>query len=126
MRGLGQRAAGAVALLALLLAGTLALWVGIPLAWLWIGSQVQGATDSVGAAIGAMMFGVVASIAALVPVLGLLTRAYQRARVARGLPDTGSFPLEVTLVVGAVVALAGFLVWFVLSGSSPIPVQIGY
>lgn len=126
MKELARLGVSALALLALLTSASLVMWVGIPLLWLWIGSLIQGATDNVGAAIGAMFFGVLASIGAMVPILGALTRAYQRSRVARGLEDTGAFPLEVTLVCTAGIAMVGFTIWFFgFSGSAPVPVPTG-
>lgn len=96
------------------------MWIGIPLLWLWLGSLVQTATDNVGAAIGAMIFGVTLSIALMLPVLAALNGAYQRARIARGLEDTGAFPLEVALTVSAMLALAFIVVWFLfLGGATP-------
>ena len=49
-------------MLALMFAGAFALWIGVPLLWLYIGSQVQEATGSVGAAIGVMLVGAVVTI----------------------------------------------------------------
>lgn len=122
MRELARLGVSALVLLALLVFASFGLWVGVPLAWLWIGSQVQAATDNVGAAIGAMLFGVTVTLALLIPLLGSLTRAYQRSRVARGLEDTGTFPLEVTLVCTAVVAALAVAVWFLFQGGAPLPV----
>lgn len=119
--------AGAVVVLAMVLVAGGVLWVGIPLGWLWIGSQIQGETGSLGAAVGAMMFGVVATVAAAVPVLGWLNGKYRRIRMSRGLDDMGNFMLEVVLVTTAVIALAIFVVWFlVFAGTSPIPLNISY
>lgn len=127
MRDLLRAGSSAVLVLAILVVAGLVMWVGIPLGWLWIGSQIQGETGSLGAAIGAMIFGVTVSIAAVIPVLGWLTRKYGELRVARGLDDTGSFVLEVVMVTTATLALVGFVAWFFLfSGSSPIPVQLSY
>jgi hypothetical protein len=123
MRDLARLGVSAVALLALIFVASLVLWVGVPVGWLWIGSKIQVATDNLGAAVGAMLFGAVATVGALVAALGWLTRAYQRSRTARGLEDTGSFPLEVTLVCSACVAMLAFVVWFFgFSGSAPLPV----
>jgi hypothetical protein len=117
----------AALLLMIMFAGGLVLWVGIPLAWLWIGSQIQGATGSVGAAIGAMMLGVVASILAMIPVLSWLSEKHRAARIARGRDDTGHLALEVVLVSSATIALVTFGAWFFLfSGSSPIPLNLTY
>ena len=107
-----------VVLLVALVLASLALWVGVPLLWLWVGSLVQSATDDVGAAIGAMIFGVVVTIVLWIPVLAGLTRAYQRARTSRGLEDTGGFPLEVTMTCSAMVAIAAVTVWFLFGGGA--------
>ncbi len=114
-------------LLAIMLAGGVLLWVGMPLAWLWIGSQIQGSTQSLGLAVAAMMVGVIVSIVVFVPLLDLLSEAYRRQRVARGLEDTGHFALEVVMVVSATVAAVCFTAWFLLfAGSSPIPVGVNF
>jgi len=105
-------------LLVALFAACLALWVGVPLLWLILGSLVQDATDDVGAAIGAMIFGVIATVALMVPLLGAITGAYQRARVRHGLEDTGSFPLEVAMTCSAMLALAFIVIWFAFLGGA--------
>ena len=107
-----------VALAVALWLASVALWVGTPLLWLWIGSVVQAATDNVGAAIGVMIFGVAVTIFIMVFVLSAITRAYQRARVARGLEDTGAFPLEVAMTCVAMVAIASTIAWFVFGGGA--------
>jgi hypothetical protein len=122
MRSLLRLGASAVFLVAIMLAGSLVLWVGIPLAWLWIGSQIQDATDSLGTAVAAMLVGVVVSIVLWLPVLSWLSERYRRERTARGLEDTGHFALEVTMVLSAGIALVGFVGWFLLfSGAAPLP-----
>jgi hypothetical protein len=109
----------------IMLIGGLVLWVGIPLAWLWIGSQIQAATGSLGAAVGAMMIGVVASIVLMIPVLGWLSNKHRSLLVARGQPDNGHLALEVVLVASATIAVVLFGAWFLLfAGSSPIPIGI--
>ncbi|MGI8921648.1 MAG: hypothetical protein ACR2HD_08280 [Solirubrobacteraceae bacterium] len=127
MRELIRLGASAVLLLAIMLAGGVVLWVGIPLAWLWIGSQIEGSTQSLDLALAAMMVGVLASIFAFFPVLNLLSEAYRRQRLARGLQDTGHFALEVVMVLSATAAAVCFTAWFLLfAGSSPIPVGISF
>jgi hypothetical protein len=105
--------------------GSLVLWIGTPLLWLWVGSQIQGATSSLGAALGAMFIGVMATIAAVSSVLVWLSNVYRANRHARGLDDPGHFVLEGVLVVSAGVALTGFGIWFFFfSGTSPVPIGI--
>lgn len=109
-------------MLAAMFAGALALWIGVPLLWLYIGSKVQVATDSVGAAIGLMLVGSVATIGLAVPVLARLNEAYEHVRETRGLENYGQAPLEAVLVISATIAAVLFGIWFFfLAGTSPLP-----
>src|SRR5436190_4115493 len=122
--GTGARALnyGASALLTavIMVGASLALWIGVPAGWLWIGSQVQGSTGSIGTAIAVMLVGAIASIIALAWVLGRLNRMHEHLREARGADSTGPPLLEVVLVVTAAIALVGFAIWFfVLAGPGP-------
>jgi hypothetical protein len=112
----------AVLMLALMFLGSLVLWVGLPLGALFVGSHVQGATHSVGAALAAMAAAVVVGIFAIVPLLGYLNRKHMEVRASRGLDTLGQAPLEGVLVVSAGLALVGFGVWFFFfSGAAPVP-----
>lgn len=105
--------------------GSLVLWIGTPLLWLWVGSQIQGATSSLGTALGASFLGVVATIGLLAALLAKLSEIYAANRRARGLEDTGHFVLERVLVVSAGLTLAAFVIWFFFfAGASPVPVGI--
>jgi hypothetical protein len=122
------RAGGSGALLvAIMFVGSLVLWVGVPLGWLYVGSQVQAATDSLGGALAATMGGILVSIVVLVWLLGWLNRRYIHLREARGLDSYGQTPLEAVMTISAGAALVGFGAWFFLfSGSSPLPLNLGY
>jgi hypothetical protein len=125
MRELLRTGMGATLVLMIMFIGSLGLWIGTPLFWLWIGSQVQGATSSLGTALGVSFIGVVATIALLAAVLAKLSDVYQANRRARGLADTGHYVLETVLVVSAGVTLAAFVVWFFFfAGASPAPIGI--
>jgi hypothetical protein len=125
MRELLRTGAGAVLVLLIMFIGSLVLWIGAPLLWLWIGSQIQGATASLGTALGVMFIGVVATIAMLAVVLAKLSDVYRANRRARGLDDPGHFVLEGVLVVSAGFTLAAFVIWFLFfAGASPVPVGI--
>jgi nitric oxide reductase large subunit len=114
-------------LLAIMFLGGIVLWIGVPVGWLYVGSLVQGSTGSLGTALLVMMVGVVASIAAIVPLLGWLARKHAHVREARGLEDHGLVALEGVLTVSAGIALVGFGVWFfLLSGSSPLPAGVSF
>jgi hypothetical protein len=106
-----------------MVAASVVAWVGIPVGWLWIGSQIQGATSNLGAAVGAMLFGAIVSVALMVPLLGRLNEAYRRGRVARGREDTGNVALETVVVVTAGLAVVAFVLWFfTAAGTAPFPI----
>jgi hypothetical protein len=112
-------------LLALMLAASLALWFAVPLLWLFVAGRVQGATGSLGAAVGVALVGIVASVLVAVRVLSWLAHRHAAARAARGLEDYGWAPLEGVLVVSTVIAIAGFGIWFFfLSGAEPLPLGL--
>jgi hypothetical protein len=119
---------GSGALLTLImLCGGLVLWVGVPLLWLYVGSQVQVSTGSLGAALLVVMIGVLVSIAVVVALLGWLSRKRGELRVARGLEDHGQVALEGVMAVSATIAVLGFGTWFFLfSGSSPLPAGVSF
>ena len=125
MRDLLRTGVGATLVLLIMIIGSLVLWIGTPLLWLWVGSQVQGATASLGTAIGVAFIGVVATIGLLAAVLAKLSDIYAANRRSRGLADTGHYVLETVLVVSAGLTLAAFVVWFFFfAGASPVPVGI--
>jgi hypothetical protein len=125
MRELLRTGIGAVLVVLIMFIGSLGMWVGTPLLWLWIGSQIQGATSSLGAAVGASFIGAVVTIALVATLLGKLSNVYRANRRARGLEDTGHFVLEGVLVVSAGVTIAAFVVWFFFfAGTSPVPLGI--
>jgi len=127
MRGLLRTGGSGVLLVAIMFGGGVLLWVGIPLGWLYVGSQVQGSTGSLGTALLVMMVGVVASIVVLVTILGWLNRKHSELRVARGLDDHGQTALEGVMTVSATIAIVGFGAWFFLfSGSSPLPTGLSF
>ena len=125
VRRVARAGQSAALLLAIMFCGSLVLWVGIPVGWLWVASQVQAETGSLGLALLVAMAGVLASIAAVVVLLQWLSALHREVRAARGQEDLGGFPLEVVMVCSAVTALVLFSAWFfLLSGSSPIPVNL--
>jgi heme/copper-type cytochrome/quinol oxidase subunit 2 len=120
MKNLLRAGLSGLLLLLMMFGAGLVLWIGVPLGWLYIGSQVQGATDSIGTAIAVMLVGVVVSIVAVVPVLGWLNRKHLELRAARGLDTHGQTALEAVMTVSVVVAVLAFVVWFfVIVGPGP-------
>jgi heme/copper-type cytochrome/quinol oxidase subunit 2 len=127
VNSLARTGGSGVLLLLIMLGGGLLLWIGLPVGWLWVGSQVQAETNSLGAAMAVMMIGVLVSIAVIVPLLGWLNRKHSELRAARGLDDHGQTALEGVMTVSAGIAIVGFAVWFFLfSGTSPLPTNLGY
>jgi heme/copper-type cytochrome/quinol oxidase subunit 2 len=120
MRNLLRAGASGLIVLTMMLGAGLVLWIGVPLGWLYVGSQVQGASQSVGLAILVMMVGVVVSILVIVPGLGWLNRKHLELREARGLETHGQTALEAVMTVSVVVAVIAFAIWFfVIEGPGP-------
>lgn len=125
MRALLKNGTGAVLVVLIMFIGSLVLWVGTPLLWLWVGSQIQGATESLGVALGAMFIGVVLTITLLASLLAKLSEVYRANCLARGQNDPGHVVLEAVLVVSAGLTLTVFVIWFFFfAGTSPVPIGI--
>jgi hypothetical protein len=120
-----------VALVLLMLAGCLFLWIGVPLAWLWIGSQVQGSA-SLGVALAVTMGGILVTMVGVLAVLGWLNRRHAALQERRRSEDEvqplhRSSALEVILVSSAGITVVCFAIWFFgFAGTSPLPLNIGY
>ena len=120
MRNLLRAGASGAILVLLMLGGGVLLWVGVPLVWLYLGGQVQAATESLGLALLTMLVGIGASIALIVPALTWLNAKHGRLREARGLESHGQVALEGVMTVSVVIAVIAFVVWFfVLEGPGP-------
>jgi hypothetical protein len=113
-------------LVVIMFCGSLVLWVGVPVGWLWVGSRIVP-SGGLATAVGAMMIGMLLSVAVLVTFLAWVNRKHVELQEARGVPVGPATALEVVLVSSAVLAIAAFAVWFFgFSGSSPIPLNISY
>ena len=125
VRGFVRAGTSTAFLLLLMCVGSLGLWLGAPVLWLWIGGRVQGATGSVGAAIGVVLVGFVVTVLLAVPVLLWLSRRHAEARAARGLDDLGRAALDGVMVVSATIAAVLFAIWFFFfAGAEPIPLGL--
>jgi hypothetical protein len=126
MRGRPATTPLSAALVALMVAGCVLLWVGVPVLWLWIGSQLQ-ASQPLGTALMVMMLGAIGTIICIAIALARLNRMHVELREARGLPVGENSALEVILVTSAGLAVVGFAIWFLaFSGSSPVPLNLSY
>jgi hypothetical protein len=113
-------------LVVIMFVGSLVLWVGVPVGWLWVGSQLVP-SSGLATAVGAMMIGMLLTIAGLVSFLAWVNRKHIELQEARGYYGGQTTVLELVLVASAVIAVFGFAVWFFgFSGSSPIPLNISY
>ncbi len=116
-----------IALVALMGTGCMALWLAVPVAWLWIGSQVEASSD-LSTGLGVAMVGSLLSIIVLSLLLAQLNSRHlelQRRRKGDDQPRTSV--LELMLVVTAGIAVVIFGIWFLLfAGTSPAPVNISF
>jgi hypothetical protein len=125
LRALLRNGTGALLILLIMGIGSLGLWVGTPLLWLYVGGQIQGATESLGAALLVAFVGVIITITAVASLLTRLSDIYRANCVSRGLGDPGHVMLEGVLVVSAGLTLTAFVIWFFfLAGTSPVPIGI--
>jgi hypothetical protein len=122
MRDLMRAGSSAVLLLTMMVLGGLVLWIGVPLLTLYVGSQVQSGTGSIGAALAVSAAVLALGVVVVVWLLGWLNRRHEHVREARGLDPHGQVALEGIMAVSATIALVGFIAWFfVFSGASPVP-----
>jgi hypothetical protein len=127
----------AVVLIVVMIVGSLLMWIGAPLFWLWLGSQLQsGSTPSLGPYL-LILVGVVVSMIVLGKLLSSLDRLYGRVtnsnatvrvrmpwnRSLRGERGSGRQTRVVDIVMVASVssALLLFGAWFFLLAGSSLP-----
>lgn len=128
----------AAALVVLMLIAAIMIWLGIPLAWLIIGSHVvKSSQPSMGPYL-LVFVGIVASVIVMAMIIGRLNRAYERVsgtggdvevrmpwmRSMRDSPDahpaTRSM-LDVVMVTSVVLAAACAGIWFLLFAGTSLP-----
>jgi heme/copper-type cytochrome/quinol oxidase subunit 2 len=116
-----------VALVLVMLVGCLFLWIGVPLGWLWIGSQLE-ASASLGTSLMVTMVGIVFSIFVVVAMLGWVNRQHARLQIARrGDEELPPNALELIMVTSAGLAVVIFGIWFLaFAGTAPVPLNIGF
>jgi hypothetical protein len=125
-RDLVRSGESALLLVAIMLIGSLVLWIGLPLAWLWIASQIMAATGSLGAGLGVALFGMPISLVLMARLLTWLSNKHRELRIARGQEDLGHLVLETVVVISAGVGGIAFAIWFlVFSGAEPFPLFSG-
>jgi hypothetical protein len=114
-------AALAGAVLALEVLVCLSLWGPQPLAWLWVGSQIDYQTGSVTLGIAAAFAGMIGSLMLTLAIGARLDHAWRILRRAAG-HEQQEGVLARIFALTAVVAGLAFLVWLVLiEGPMPYP-----
>jgi hypothetical protein len=97
----------------------LSLWGPQPVAWLWIGSQVDYHADSVSLGIAVAFAGMIGTLMLTLGVAARLDRVWRLVRRAAG-HDQREGMLSRIFAVTAVIAGSAFLFWFViLEGPAP-------
>jgi len=116
-----RRVDGALAAVVLVLEVLLclSLWGPQPVAWLWIGSQVDYQTGSVSLGIAVAFAGMIATLMLTLALATRLDRAWRILRRAAGHQQREGVLVRIFAVTAIVAGLA-FLVWFVvLEGPAP-------
>jgi hypothetical protein len=130
------RSGAAVAIVALMVVGSVSLWIGSPALWLWLTSRLQSGTQASMGPYLLLIVGVVVTSVVLAKGLAKLNRVYStvtgtagtvvihrpwhRMRGAehesRALETT---VLDVVMVTSVVVALVALAVWFLVVHPTP-------
>jgi hypothetical protein len=127
----------AVVLIAFMVVGSLLMWIGAPLFWLWLGSQLQsGSTPTLGPYL-LVLVGVVVSMIVLGKLLSRLDQLYGRVtnanatvrvrlpwhRSMRGERTSGrpTRVVDIVMVASVSSALVLFGAWFFLLAGSSLP-----
>jgi hypothetical protein len=107
----------AVALIELLLC--LSIFGPQPIGWIWVGSQVDFATDSLMTGLATAFMGSVVSICATVWIARRIEAAWVSCNPDAPWPG-GRGLFETALVVATLLAVVGFVFWFlVIAGPGP-------
>jgi multisubunit Na+/H+ antiporter MnhB subunit len=130
------RKAQAAAIVAAMTVAAFTLWVGIPLGWLWIGSQLVDSSQPSMGPYMVVVVGIIASVVVDALLISRLNRRYEQVMGGTGqtrvqLPWLKSMrgerekPREVSVldaIMVGTVAVAGLamLLWFVFLAGSPI------
>jgi hypothetical protein len=128
---------GATGLVVLMVFFAMMLWLGIPLGWLYIGSQVAGSTQPSGGPYMLVAIGIVVSVIVDALILSRLNRAYQRItksegkvriqlawlRSLRGERTSGrpTTVLDIVMIGTVTVAAVAAAVWFLVFAGSSLP-----
>ena len=133
-----MQAVAKASLIALMAVLSVTLWLGIPIGWLWIGSQIQSGSQATGfGPYMAVLAGIVVSVVIVAKLLAALNRVYGRLvgvgssvrvrmpwhRSMRGEDDSRHehSVLDVVMVLSVSTATLALAVWFFFFAGSPLP-----
>jgi multisubunit Na+/H+ antiporter MnhB subunit len=132
-----SRKAAATLIVILMAFAAMFLWVGIPLGWLWIGSQLVDSSQPSMGPYMVVVVGIIASVVIDALLISRLNREYERVtgshgRVRMQVPWMKSMrgerekPREISVldaIMIGTVTLAGLcaLLWFIFLAGSPLP-----
>ncbi len=137
-----MRAVGTVLTFVATVAAAAVIGFGVPLAWIWIGSQLQGdsgATTTSFSVAMAILFGIIATYVALLYLAGIVMALFEsrgseiapRAPWMRGQTETRPAGgrrsaingIERVFVVTTIIVTIAFWLWFAFKAGSPLPNQ---
>jgi hypothetical protein len=109
--------AGAIVLLMIVVAAS--FWGPIPMAWLWIGAQVQHLTDSVSLAIFVAFLGMILTLLAGLSLVKRLDGFWILVRRAAGRDQTKGI-IGPVFAAAAVIGVTAFTIWLLfIAGLGP-------
>lgn len=139
-----MRAIGTLITFAATIVAAILIGFGVPLAWIWIGSQLQGdsgATTTSFSVAMAILFGIIATYVGLLYLAGIVMAIFEsrgggseiapRAPWMRGQTETRPAGyrrsaidgVERVFVVTTIVVTIAFWLWFAFKAGSPLPNQ---
>ena len=136
-----MRAIGTVATLTVTVVAAALIGFGIPLGWLWIGSQLQGGSGATSVDFSvamAILFGIILSYVLVLYIAGLVMAIFHRGEESaatrapwmRGQTETRPAAKRQTIdsierifVVTTIVVSVAFWLWFAFKAGSPLPNQ---
>lgn len=130
-----HRRAAAVFLIALMIVLSLSMWIAIPVAWLWIGSQLTETQQPSGTAYFIVGVGILASMLGVGYLLARLNRMYMHLTARHADPRVhtawlksmragedevlGRGVLDVIMIGSAVIAIVAMAGWFFFLAGAP-------
>jgi hypothetical protein len=117
--------------------GSIAMWIAVPVGWLWLGSKLQQGTQPTLGPYLLVLVGIVVSMVVIGKLLGALNRFYARV-TGTGRQDRVQMPwhksmrgergstrqrtvLDVVMIVSVSIALVAFGIWFFVFAGSSLP-----